>query len=155
MTVKEVRHSLFGVNVGKAIGPDMIPNKILKEFAPELALPNANIYNCSLEEGSIPDLLNKCLFVNPLPKVSPAQSIQTELRTILMTCTIAKLMEGFARSRLDAQISDKLVPRQYAREGHSTTDALLDLLHAIHEVTERGNCGTRVFFLLTTEKDLI
>ena len=56
------------------------------------------------------------------------------------------MVEGFARSRLDAQISDKLDPRQYGREGHSTTDTMLYLLHAIHEATDRGNCGTRVFF---------
>ena len=88
VTVKEVQHSLSGVNVGKAIDPDMIPNKILKEFAPELALPVANIYNCSLEEGSIPDLLKRS-FVKPLPKVSPPQSIQTD----------TKVMEGFACSK--------------------------------------------------------
>ena len=63
-------------------------------------------------------------------------------------------MEGFARNIFVAQISDKLDPRQYAREGHSTTDALLYLLHAIHEATDRGNCGTRVFFADYT-KDLI
>ena len=55
-------------------------------------------------------------------------------------------MEGFARSRLVAQISEKLDPRQYAREGLSTTDALIQILQAIHEATDRGNCGDRMFF---------
>ena len=55
-------------------------------------------------------------------------------------------MEGFARSRLVVQISKKLDPRQYAREGHSTTDALIYILRAIHEATDSGNCGARMFF---------
>ena len=55
-------------------------------------------------------------------------------------------MKGFALSRLVAQISEKLEPRQYAREGHSTTDALIYILQAIHEATDSGNCGARMFF---------
>ena len=45
-----------------------------------------------------------------------------------------------------AQISEKLDPRQYAKEGHSTTDALTYILQAIHEATDSGNCGARMFF---------
>ena len=45
-----------------------------------------------------------------------------------------------------AQISEKLDPRQYAREGHSTTDALIYILQAIHEAADSGNCGARMFF---------
>ena len=54
-------------------------------------------------------------------------------------------MEGFARSRLVVQISEQLDPRQYAK-GHSTTDALIYILQAIHESTDSGNCGARMLF---------
>ena len=36
-SVRKVHDSLSSGNVGKAIGPDMIPNRVLKDFAPELA----------------------------------------------------------------------------------------------------------------------
>ena len=123
----------------------MIPNRVLKEFAPELAPLIMDIYNCSFREGYIPDLLKRSI-INPLPKVSPPQEIQTDLRPISLTYTLAKVMEGFARSRLVVQISKKLDPRQYAREGHSTTDSLIYILQAIHEATDNGNCGARMFF---------
>ena len=55
-------------------------------------------------------------------------------------------MEGFARTRLVSQLSDKLDPRQYAREGHSTSDTLIYLLQEIHEATDREHCGARIFF---------
>ena len=63
-----------------------------------------------------------------------------------MTYTLAKVMEGFARNRLVAQISENFDPRQYTREGHSTTDALIYIVQAIHEATDSGNCGARMFF---------
>ena len=31
MSVREVQEALLGLNVGKAIGPDRIPNRVLKE----------------------------------------------------------------------------------------------------------------------------
>ena len=104
-----------------------------------------DIYNCSLREGYVPDLLKRCI-INLLPKVSPPREIQSDLRPISLTCILAKVMEGFARSRLVAQISEKLDPRQYARQWHSTTDALIDILQAIHAATDGGNCGARIFF---------
>lgn len=33
----EIHDSLTRIIVGKAIGPDMLPDRLLKEFAPELA----------------------------------------------------------------------------------------------------------------------
>ena len=127
------------LKVAKAI------NKVFKDFAPELAPVIKNIYNRSMKEGYVPELL-KCSIVNPVPKVSPPQHIESDLRPISLTCTLAKVMEGFTRSRLIAQIAKNLDPRQYARESHSTTDALIYLLQAIHEAIDSGNCGARIFF---------
>ena len=122
------------------IGPDMIPNRVLKEFGPELAPLIMDIYNCSLREGYVPDLL-KWAKINPLPKVSLIQEIQTDLRPISLTCTLSKVMERFACIRLVSQISEKLGPRQYAREEHSTMDTLIYILQAIHGATDSRNCG--------------
>ena len=45
-----------------------------------------------------------------------------------------------------AQISEILDPPQYVREGHSTSDTLIYVLQAVHEATDSGNCGARMFF---------
>lgn len=76
VSVREVQDSLSSLNVGKAIGPDMIPNRVLKEFAPEFAplIIIMDIYNCSLREGYVCDLKKRSI-INPLPKVSPPQEI--------------------------------------------------------------------------------
>jgi len=39
----------------------------------------------------------------------------------------------------------KLNPRQYAREGHSTSDAFIYLHQAIHGAADRGDCGAKIF----------
>ena len=37
-------------------------------------------------------------------------------------------------------------PTKYARRGHSTTDALIYLLQAVHEALDAGDSGARIFF---------
>ena len=53
-------------------------------------------------------------------------------------------MVRFERSRQITQIAENIDPRQYAREGHSTADALIYLLQSIHEATDTGECAARI-----------
>jgi hypothetical protein len=55
-------------------------------------------------------------------------------------------MEGFTITKLLPELDNKIDVRQYARKGHSTTDALLYLLQAILEAIDRGNTAARIFF---------
>ena len=52
-----VHDSLASLNVGRAIKPDVLPNKVLKKFAPKFPSSIMSIYNRLLEEGYVPDLL--------------------------------------------------------------------------------------------------
>ena len=141
----EVFTSLSALNISKATGPDQIPNRILKEFAQQLAPVVKDIFNRSVAEGYFPHLLKHSI-INPIPKISPPQKIEKDPRPISLTSTLAKIMEGFIRVRLLNQVADNLDPRQYAREGQSTTDVLVYLLQAVHEATDSGNCGARILF---------
>ena len=55
-------------------------------------------------------------------------------------------MEGFFCRRLLSQLTRKIDPRQFARKGHSTTDALLFLLQPVYEALDSGNACARFFF---------
>jgi hypothetical protein len=59
VTESEVFKALASLQISKAIGPDNIPNRILKEFAPELAPVICNIYNQSMKEANIQSPLIK------------------------------------------------------------------------------------------------
>ena len=140
----EVLKALQAVKTRKAVGPDLIPNRVLNEFAPELAAVVRDIYNSSLVEGYFPDFLKATILI-PIPKISPPQQIEKDLRPIALTCALAKVMEGFTRARLISQVTDKIDPRQYACAGRSTTDALVYLLQAVYEAVDTGNNGARLF----------
>ena len=45
-------------------------------------------------------------------------------------------MEGFTITKLLPELDSRIDVRQYARKGHSTTDALLYLLQAIFEAMD-------------------
>ena len=54
VTEWDVYRELLKIKIGKAAGPDNIPNKIIKEFACELSIPVTDIFNSSLRTGIVP-----------------------------------------------------------------------------------------------------
>ena len=123
----EAYKSLSSIQTWKAVGLDNIPNRILKDFGFELAPLVCDIYNQSLRERYIPALL-KSSIVTSIPKVFPPAVIEQDLRPISLTCTLAKVMEGFTCSRLLPQFEGKIDPFEFSQKGHSTTDALIHML---------------------------
>ena len=85
----EVYQSLSTLQIAKSVGPDEIPNRVLKVFAPELSLVIQDIYNQSIREGYITELL-KSSIIFPIPNVTSPQSIESNLRPISLTCNLAK-----------------------------------------------------------------
>ena len=98
---------------------------------------------CKSDEPFHPQTQNNCQGQRLLSDT--ASPIESELRPIALTYTLAKVMEGFVRDRLVDSVSVDLDPRQYARAGYSTTDALVYLLQAIYEAVDTGNCAARLF----------
>ena len=96
---KEVYQSLLSIDTTKAVGPDDIPNKLLKDFSFELAPVIKNVYNQSLKEAYVSTLLKSSIVIS-LPKIVPPKDVESDLRPISLTCTIAKVMEGFTCTRL-------------------------------------------------------
>jgi hypothetical protein len=89
VTESEVFKALSSLQINKAIGPDNITNRILKEFAPELAPVIRNIYNQSMKEANIPSPLKSSIVI-PIPKISPPQTIENDIRPISRTSSMAK-----------------------------------------------------------------
>ena len=51
LTPAEIEIVLKSLPVGKAVGPDGISNKILRELSVELSLPFCSLFNQSLQTG--------------------------------------------------------------------------------------------------------
>ena len=104
-----------------------------------------DIYNASMLHGVFPDQLKRS-FVVPIPKVTPPQSIQDDLRPISLTAQVSKVMEGFTLKSLMSDVGHQLDPKQFALPKKSTTQALVYLLHVILASLDRGHCSVRIFF---------
>ena len=92
--VNKTYRVLRQIKLNKSPGPDIVPNKIWKEFVWELAPVLSDIYSTSLKQGVVPSQLKESV-VRPIPKCSPSKTIEKDLRPITLTCQLAKLMEGF------------------------------------------------------------
>ena len=70
ITTSAVCRKLLGLSAYKASGPDGIPARLLKKFAPELAEPVTVIFNRSVSSGVFPERW-KDSHLTPVPKVKP------------------------------------------------------------------------------------
>ena len=94
ISVSDVQEKLLKVNIKKAMGPDNIPNWILRDCAPLLAGPVCAIFNSSLRDGYVPPLW-KSANVSPPAKVNPPTLLQKHIRPISLTPVLTKILEGF------------------------------------------------------------
>ena len=70
VTPEEVRDTLKSLPIGKAAGPDLINNRLLKEFAQPLALPLSDLFNLSLSSGSVPNIWKEAKFHHSIRKMT-------------------------------------------------------------------------------------
>ena len=101
-----------------------IPSVVLKLFAFELAPVVAYLYNSTLREGFIPPFLTSAI-VHPLPKVTPPNCIEDDVRPISLTCQLAKVLECFTLARVYPSTVGNLDRNQFAVADKSTEQALV------------------------------
>ena len=145
--VASVQRRLEEVKSFKALGPDSIPNWLLKRFSMELATPVASIFNASISQALVP-LQWKVADVIPIPKTNPVEDLKNDFRPISFTATLSKILESFYAEWILDSIYHKLDPRQFgALAGSSSVDALISLLHSLYADTDGNGKTVRVFLL--------
>ena len=127
----------------KSLGYNDFPQRILKEFSLELAIPFCNIINSALETGIFPAAYKKAEIV-PIPKVNPPLSL-SDLRPISKTPIGGKLIEKAIITELEKDLKGKLDNTQYGNcRGSSTTHYLLKLTDQAFSATDRGLATTAI-----------
>ena len=133
----DVECRLSKINVHKAPGPDGIPNWVLRDFCPYLSGPVCAIFNASIREGFAPMQWKEANII-PVPKVSPPQSIESDLRPISLTSTLGKVLKTFVGSWIMQNIGSTIDSSQYsALRKKSTTHALVDITHHRHSAVDK------------------
>ena len=140
---------LKGLNPSKALGPDELHPRVLKELATELGPVFAHLFQQSIDTGEIPkkwSLANIC----PLFKKSD-RSLACNYRPVSLTCVPCKLLEHIVCSNIMAHLDEYklLSDRQHAfRKGHSCETQLTTVIQwrlnlRLHKVHLKCTWGAR------------
>ena len=89
----EVRKKLLSVLPNKAMGPDNIPPRIIKEFAYELAEPVTTIFDSSFSAGVVPSIWKESN-ITPISKVKQPQN-EGDIRPLSLIPIPSKVLEDF------------------------------------------------------------
>ena len=142
---------LKGLNPSKALGPDELHPRVLKELATELGPVFAHLFQQSIDTGEIPkewSLANIC----PLFKKSD-RSHTCNYHPVSLTCVPCKLLEHIVCSNIMAHLDEYklLSDRQHAfRKGHSCGTQLTTVINDWAKTLDnRGQVDT---FILDFEK---
>jgi hypothetical protein len=117
---------LSNLNVKKAVGPDEISPRILREARLEIASVLTFIFNQSLNDGQIPD---DWLIANIFALHKKGATDQPEnYRPISLTSVVSKVMEHIVHSSVSNFLESRSIisPRQHGfRPGHSCETQLI------------------------------
>ena len=145
--VSSVTLSLSRINTKKAVGPDSIPNWVLKSCALFLAPPVCAIWNSCFRESYTPSMW-KSGDVCPLAKVNPPMRVEKDLRPITLSPQLSKCLEWYPREWLLELFRDSMDPHQFgSMKGSSTMLALVELIHGWVTAVEKLGTVVRILFL--------
>jgi len=143
----DVFNALERLKINKAIGPDCIPNKLLKNLSYLLAAPICAIINASFRQGIIPEQW-KVSKIAPLPKCFPVKTVENDIRPIAITNSIAKIAEKLLGQFFNEHFAPLLDPNQFGcTVRRSTTHALIKLTDEWFKNSEKSNNFIRILFL--------
>ena len=122
---------LNGMNPSKALGPDELHPRVLKELATELGPVFAHLFQQSIDTGEIPKEWSLEKNICPLFKKSD-RSLACNYRPVSLTCVPCKLLEHIVCSNIMAHLDEYklLSDRQHAfRKGLSCKTQLTTVIN--------------------------
>ena len=121
---------LKGLNPSKALGPDELHPRVLKELTTKLGPVFANLFQQSMDTGEIPkewSLANICTLFKKSDR-----SLACNYRPVSLTCVPCKLLEHIVCSNIMAHLDEYklLSDRQHVfRKGHSCETQLTTVIN--------------------------
>ena len=126
--IEEIEDIIVKLNMGKSIGPNSIPTRLLKQFFKEISIPIKKLINLSFETGIFPDVLKLARIIQIFKKGDLLQC--NNYRPILLTSNINKIIEKLVHQRLQIFLENNnvLYDKQFGfRNKHSTAHALIEI----------------------------
>ena len=134
------------MNPSKALGPDELHPRVLKELATELGPVFAHLFQQSIDTGEI---LKEWSLANTSPLFKKSdKSLACNYRPISLTCVPCKLLEHIVCSNIMAHLDEYklLSDRQHAfRKGHSCETQLTTVINDWAKILDnRGRVDTLI-----------
>lgn len=145
-TEVDVRQELSRCKIGKAMGPDGIPARVLKLCAMELSPVLYSIMHESYSTARWPTLWKKSTII-PLPK-KPRPSELNHYRPVALTPIASKCYEKLILHTILSTVNPQLDKHQFAYEARrGTEDAVVCLLHSLLQHLEVSGNSAAVLFV--------
>ena len=141
-----VRAQLQKLNPYKAMGPDNISPRVLKELSDVLSQPLAALFQKSLDHAIVPEDWKKAR-VTPLYKKGD-KYLPSNYRPISLTCVTCKVMEHIVTSQMTRYLEEKdlLCKRQHGfRKYRSCESQLTELMCDISQKLDEGKEVDAIF----------
>ena len=129
VTVNGVKNLLLKLNPKKALGPDLVPTHVLRDYADEIAPILQTIFQQSLDTGDVPDDWRKANVAAKYEKGD--RHVASNYRPVSLTCVSCKILEHIVfRSIMDhVDLHKILVFFQHGfRAGHSCETQLINTI---------------------------
>eukprot|EP00057_Strongylocentrotus_purpuratus_P014910 XP_011669384.1 PREDICTED: uncharacterized protein LOC105440656 [Strongylocentrotus purpuratus] len=134
------------VNPRKAMGPDNISGKLLRNCARELATPFRLLFQTSLDRKVVP-VCWKTSTIIPVAKKSRPSELN-DYRPVALTPIAMNSFERIILKSLLQPIRELIDPHQYAyQQNKSVQDATLYLTHLLYKHTEETKSYVRALFV--------
>ena len=130
LSESEVTAALENLDPAKACGPDRIPGRLLNATAKEIAPSLCQLFNMSLELGSVPGNW-KMANITPVFKQDDPSLVQN-YRPISLLCTVSKVLERCVFNHCYPHLIQFIYHLQHGfLKGRSTETQLLEVYHDI------------------------
>ena len=137
---------ILKVKTHSAAGPDNISSKTLRECSDSLAPIFTELFQRSLDEGTIASLWKTSTIIPVAKKPSPKE--MNDYRPVALTSIAFKCAEKIIMRQLRAETAGQQDPLQFAyKQNRNTEDAVLTLLHHLYEHLDRQKTYARVLFV--------
>jgi hypothetical protein len=156
LSVSEVQTAITNLDKGKAVGPDLIHNKVLFAAMNYIAQPLTNIFNRCLSESKFPSLW-KVAHVNPIHKKGPKQLCNNYRPISLLSC-VGKLLERCVHRHVYDFLRDNnfITPSQSGFiPGDSTINQLLCMYNDLCSSFDKGITTQAVYLDISKAFDRV
>jgi hypothetical protein len=135
VTEGQVLNCIENLKVNKTPGPDKISPRVLKEAKNSFVKPLTDLFNISLQTGTLPDQWKQANVTPIFKKGSKSQP--SNYRPISLTSIVCKMLESLIRDKLVNHLEENGILRDTQHGFRNRRSCLTNLLDFLHDILNK------------------